>query len=98
MGQTPEPMTTERSCMRVAGRSSEQNLWMPSGKRSTKNGARDHQRGCLSGSVRGQARSLEILRPLKVRKRVVKHLQLKKKKRKRRKKRRKRNKSLTKLF
>merc|ERR1712123_322829 len=74
-------MTTERSCMKVAGKSSAQNLLMPSGKRSTRNGARGPQRDCPSGSVKGQARRLEIPRPQKARKRVVKkHLpQMKKK-------------------
>merc|ERR1712106_1296139 len=61
----PEPMTTGRSCMRVAGKSSEPNLSMPSGKRSTKNGPRGHQRNFPSGSARGQARRLEIPRPQK---------------------------------
>merc|ERR1712025_617766 len=79
---TPEPMMTERNCMKVVGRLSEPSLLMPSGKRSTKNGQRDQQRSFLSGSVRGQARKLEMLRPLRVRKMVVrKHLQKKKRKR-----------------
>merc|ERR1712098_466289 len=62
-------------------------------KESTKNGPRGHQRSFLSGSVRGQARKLEMLRPLRVRKREVrKHLQrmsMMRKKRRRRKRRRK---------
>merc|ERR1712098_417800 len=95
---TPEPMMTERNCMKVVGRLSEPSLLMPSGKRSTKNGQRDQQRSFLSGSVRGQARKLEMLRPLRVRKMVVrKHLQKKKitmkRKKRRRKKRKRRSKS-----
>merc|ERR1740137_147668 len=58
--------------MKVAGRSSEQNLLMPSGKRSMKNGPRDHQRNFPSGSVRGQARKLEMPKPQKERKKVAK--------------------------
>merc|ERR1712050_139214 len=70
----------------------------PSGKRSTKNGQRDQQRSFLSCSVRGQARKLEMLRPLRVRKMVVrKHLKkkitMKRKKRRRKKKRKRRSKS-----
>merc|ERR1711892_1095195 len=67
---------TERNCMKVAGRSSWQNLLMLSGKRSLRNSPRGHQRNFLSGSVRGQARRLEMLRPLRVRRMVVrKHQQ-----------------------
>merc|ERR1712128_265740 len=73
---TPELMTTERSCMKEAGRSSEQNLLMPSGKRSLRNSPRDHQRNFLSGSVRGPARRLVMLRPQRVRRMVArKHQQ-----------------------
>merc|ERR1719499_1433780 len=79
---TLEPMMTERNCMKVVGRLSEPSLLMPSGKRSTKNGQRDQQRSFLSGSVRGQARKLEMLRPLRERK-----------KRRRKKKRKRRSKS-----
>merc|ERR1712128_71783 len=82
----PEPMTTGRSCMRVAGKSSEPNLSMPSGKRSTKNGPRGHQRNFPSGSARGQARRLEIPRPQKARKKVAKKPLLQKKRKKKRKK------------
>merc|ERR1712098_580355 len=89
---TPEPMMTERNCMKVVGRLSEPSLLMPSGKRSTKNGQRDQQRSFLSGSVRGQARKLEMLRPLRVRKMVVRKL-LQKKKITRKKKRKRRSKS-----
>merc|ERR1712128_420541 len=87
---TPELMTTERSCMKEAGRSSEQNLLMPSGKRSLRNSPRDHQRNFLSGSVRGPARRLVMLRPQRARRMVVrKHQQrriMMKKKKKRKKK------------
>merc|ERR1712142_662863 len=80
--------------MKVVGRLSEPSLLMPSGKRSTKNGQRDQQRSFLSGSVRGQARKLEMLRPLRVRKMVVrKHLQKKKITMKRKKRRKRRSKS-----
>merc|ERR1712098_925251 len=61
-----------------------------------KNGQRDQQRSFLSGSVRGQARKLEMLRPLRVRKMVVRKLLQKKKitmKRRRKKKRKRRSKS-----
>merc|ERR1740124_978242 len=62
--------------MKEAGRSSEQNLLMPSGKRSLRNSPRDHQRNFLSGSVRGPARRLVMLRPQRVRRMVVrKHQQ-----------------------
>merc|ERR1711956_152978 len=93
---TPELMMTERSCMKVAGRSSEQNLLMPSGKRSLRNSPRDHQRNFLSGSVRGPARRLVMLRPQRVRRMVVrKHQQrkimMKKKKRKKKKRRKKKS-------
>merc|ERR1711979_150948 len=71
-------MMTERNCMKVVGRLSEPSLLMPSGKRSTKNGQRDQQRSFLSGSVRGQARKLEMLRPLRVRKRRSKSYALNK--------------------
>merc|ERR1719320_708136 len=54
-----------------------------------RNGQRDQQRNFPSGSVRGQARKLVMLRLLKVRKRVVKKLQqMKKIMMKRKKKRR----------
>merc|ERR1711874_250590 len=90
---TPEPMMIGRSCTKVAGRSSEQSLLMLSGKRSMRNGPRGHPRNFPSGLVRGQARRLEMLRLLKVRRMVVrKHLQKKKIMMKRRKKRRKRKK------
>merc|ERR1719317_1120076 len=58
--QTPEPMMTGRSCMKVVGRLSELSLLMLSGKRSMRNGQRDQQR------------KLVMLRLLRVRKRVVK--------------------------
>merc|ERR1712106_1130861 len=87
---TPELMMTERNCMKVAGRSSGQNLLMLSGKRSLRNSPRGHQRNFLSGSVRGQARRLVMLRLLRVRRRVVRKHQQKmimmKKRRKRKKK------------
>merc|ERR1740136_150148 len=84
---------TERNCMKVAGRSSGQNLLMLSGKRSLRNSPRGHQRNFLSGSVRGQARRLVMLRPLRVRRMVVrkhqqKRIMTKKKKKKRKKKKR----------
>merc|ERR1712210_259016 len=94
--RTPEPMMIGRSCTKVAGRSSEQSLLMLSGKRSMRNGPRGHPRNFPSGLVRGQARRLEMLRLLKVRRMVVrKHLQMKSmmKKRKRKKKRRRKKKS-----
>merc|ERR1711892_1568754 len=83
---TPELMTTERSCMKEAGRSSEQNLLMPSGKRSLRNSPRDHQRNFLSGSVRGPARRLVMLRPQRVRRMAVRKHQQRRNKKKRRKK------------
>merc|ERR1711931_421620 len=79
--------------MKVVGRLSEPSLLMPSGKRSTKSGPRGHQRSFLSGSVRGQARKLEMLRPLRVRKREVrKHLQRMRKRRRRKRRRKKKSK------
>merc|ERR1712042_260549 len=78
---TPEPMMTERNCMKVVGRLSEPSLLMPSGKRSTKSGPRGHQRSFLSGSVRGQTRKLEMLRPQR--------MSMMRKRRRRRKRRRK---------
>merc|ERR1712106_473604 len=87
---------TERNCMKVAGRSSGQNLLMLSGKRSLRNSPRGHQRNFLSGSVRGQARRLVMLRPLRERRKVVrKHQQrmiMMKKRRKRKKKKKRRKK------
>merc|ERR1711915_140498 len=93
---TPEPMTTERNSMRVVGKSSELNPLMPSGRRSTKNGLRDQQRNFPNGLVRDLARKLEMLKPQRVRNKVVrKQLQKRKtiKKKRRRKKKRKRRKS-----
>merc|ERR1740137_473303 len=84
--------------MKVAGRSSEQNLLMPSGKRSMKNGPRDHQRNFPSGLVRGQARKLEMPKLQKERKKVAKKpLQkrnLMKKRKRKKKRRRKKNKNI----
>merc|ERR1711892_1633163 len=100
---TPELMMTERSCMKVAGRSSGQNLLMPSGKRSTRNGPRGYQRNFPSGSVRGPAKRLVMLRPQKVRKKVVKtqpqkkKTMTKKKKKRRRRKKRRRSKYILKI-
>merc|ERR1719250_133366 len=97
--QTPEPMMTGRSCMKVVGKLSEPSLLMLSGKRSMRNGQRDQQRNCPSGLVRGQARKLVMLRLLRVRKRVVKkHQQTKKIMMKRKKKRRKRKKRKSKSY
>merc|ERR1719233_1070725 len=78
-----------------AGRLSEPSLLMLSGKRSMRKGPRGHQRSFPSGLVRGQARKLVMLRPLRVRKRVVKrHQQMRKiMKKRRRKKRRRKSKS-----
>merc|ERR1712128_178565 len=94
---TQELVMTERNCMKVAGRSSGQNLLMLSGKRSLRNSPRGHQRNFLSGSVRGQARRLVMLRPLRVRRKVVREHQqrmiMMKKRRKRKKKKRRRKKS-----
>merc|ERR1712211_222545 len=87
---TPEPTTTERSCTKVAGRSSELRTLRPCGRRSTKTGPRDPRPACPSGSVSAQARRLEIQRPLKMR-REVKLLQRMLRKKKRRKKRRRKN-------
>merc|ERR1712243_438094 len=67
-GQTPGHTTTGRSCMKEAGRGSEQRLWMQSGKRSTRSGPRGPARNYQSGSERGLARRLEML-PLLRRKR-----------------------------
>merc|ERR1711892_43415 len=90
---TPELMMTERSCMKVAGRSSEQNLLMPSGKRSLRSSPRDHQRNFLSGSVRGPARRLVMLRPQRVGRKHQQRRSMMKKKKKRKKKRRRKKKS-----
>merc|ERR1711970_869313 len=89
----PEPMKTGRSCTKVVGKFSDQNLSMPFGKRSTMNGPRDPQRNCPSGLERDQARKPEHPKLLKARKRVVKrHLPKKRTMRKKR-RRRKRRKS-----
>merc|ERR1711892_641763 len=96
---TPELMMTERNCMKVAGRSSGQNLLMLSGKRSLRNSPRGHQRNFLNGSVRGQARRLVMLKPLRVRRMVVRKHQQRRitmKKRRKRKKRKKRRKKKSK--
>merc|ERR1712060_689712 len=66
-GPTPGPTRTGRSCTRVAGRSSVPSPWTPSGRRSTTSGRRGLPRGFPSGSVRGQARRLEMLRLPRVR-------------------------------
>merc|ERR1719402_992282 len=87
--QTPEPMMTGRNFMKEDGRLSEQNLLMLSGKRSMRNGQRDHQRGCPSGLVNVQAKKLETQRPLRVKKMLVRLLQLRKKRKKKKKRRRK---------
>merc|ERR1712112_84970 len=52
-----------------AGRSSEQRLWMLSGKRSTRSGPRGQARSFPSGSERGLARRLEMLLHLRERRR-----------------------------
>merc|ERR1712183_321655 len=65
----PEPTKTGRSCMKVVGKFSDQNLLMPFGKRSTMNGPRDLQRNCPSGLERDQARKPEHPKLLKARKR-----------------------------
>merc|ERR1712226_437109 len=91
----PEPMKIGRSCMKVVGKFSDQNLSMPFGKRSTMNGPRDLQRNFPIGLERDQARKPEHPKLLKARKRVVKrHLPNKRTMRKKRKgRRRKRRKS-----
>merc|ERR1712228_411943 len=63
--------------------------WRPCGKKSTMNGPRDPRPDCPSGSARGPARNLEMLRHPKV-KRVRMPPLKRKSKRKRRKKRRRR--------
>merc|ERR1711942_84796 len=85
--QTPEPMMTGRSCMKVVGKLSEPSLLMLSGKRSMRNGQRDQQRSFPSGLVRGQARKV-----------VKKHQQMKKIMMKRKKKRRKRKRRKSKSY
>merc|ERR1719320_1087641 len=65
-------MMTGRSCMKVVGKLSELSLLMLSGKRSMRNGQRDQQRNFPSGLVRGQARKLVMLRPLRVKKKKSK--------------------------
>merc|ERR1711936_355067 len=94
-----EPMMTGRNCTKEAGRLSEPNLLMLSGKRSMRNGPRGHQRSFPSGLVRGQARKLVMLRLLRARKRAVKrHQQMRKIMMKRKKKRRKRKKRKSKSY
>merc|ERR1719320_2272026 len=93
--QTPEPMMTGRSCMKVVGKLSEPSLLMLSGKRSMRNGQRDQQRNFPSGLVRGQVRKLVMLRLLRV---VKRHQQMKKIMMKRKKKRRKRKKRKSKSY
>merc|ERR1712029_1044035 len=96
--QTPELMRTGRSCMKVDGKSSEPNPLTPSGKRSTMNGPRGQQRSFLSGSEKDQARRLEMLKPLRVRKTAVRKHQLRKNMRKRRRKKKKRRKRRNKNY
>merc|ERR1711962_370315 len=86
-GQTPGHTTTGRSCMKEAGRGSEQRLWMQSGKRSTRSGPRGPARNYQSGSERGLARRLEMLPLLRERRGVVRKQLPRRKKRKRKKKR-----------
>merc|ERR1719348_1418978 len=75
-----------KKLMREAGRSSGQKLWMPSGRRSTKSGPRGPQRSFPSGSVSVLAKRLDLLRPLRERRKVVR-MPLLVKKRKKKKKR-----------
>merc|ERR1711872_841474 len=89
--QTPVPMTTGRSCMKVAGQLSELRPWRLCGRRSTRTGQRDPEPACPNGSVSDLARRLVTQRPPKMR-RVVRLLQQRWKKRKKRKKKRRRRK------
>merc|ERR1711976_154402 len=92
---TPDPMMTERKCMKVDGKLSELNTLNLSGKRSTMNGARDHPRSFPSGSVRDPARRRESQRPQRVRKEKRQQLRRPMKRRKKRRsmmKRKRRNK------
>merc|ERR1712168_376912 len=82
---TPEPTTTERSCTKAAGRSSEPKPWRPCGRTSTKTGPRDPRPVFPSGSASAPARRLETQRPQKT-KRVVRLLPQRKRKRRRRRK------------
>merc|ERR1712226_1792468 len=87
---------TKNSCMKVAGKFSDPNLLMPSGKRNMKNFPRDLQRNCQNGSERDQARRLVHLTLQKARRKVVMtHLQQRKRKNmtKRRKKKKRRRRS-----
>merc|ERR1712112_788712 len=83
--QTPEPMTTEKSCMKVDGRFSEWLTLMRCGRRSMMSGPRGPQRSCPSGLVSDQVRRLVIRKALREKKR--------KKRRKKRRRRRKKKKS-----
>merc|ERR1712121_549259 len=80
---------------KVDGKSSEQNPLTPSGKRSTMNGPRGQQRSFPSGLEKDQARRLQMPKPPRVRKKVVRKHQLRKNmmKRRRRKKRKRRKKN-----
>merc|ERR1711978_504750 len=95
--QIPDLMMTERKCMREAGKLSELNTLNLSGKRSTRNGARDLPEDSPSGLERDLARRRETQRPQRVvrRKRLLllKRRIMKKRKRMRRNMMRKRNKS-----
>merc|ERR1711874_327635 len=64
----------------------------PSGKRSTRSGARGQQRGCPSGLEKGPAKKLEMQRLLKVKKQRRKQLWKKKKRKKKRRRRKRRSK------
>merc|ERR1712037_1031981 len=90
-GRTPGPTRTGRSCTRVAGRSSVPSPWTPSGRRSTTSGRRGRPRGFPSGSVRGQARRLEMPRLPRVRRlrrpRLLRRRRSLRKRRRRRKRR-----------
>merc|ERR1712027_236703 len=95
---TPDLMMTERKCMKVDGRLSELNTLNLSGKRSMMNGARDHPRSFLSGSVRDPARRRESQRPQRVRKekrQQLRRLMMRKRKKRRSMTKRKRRNKLT---
>merc|ERR1711976_1106173 len=92
---TPDPMMTERKCMKVDGKLSELNTLSLSGKRSMMNGPRDHPRSFPSGSVRDPARRRESQRPQRVRKEKRQQLRrpmMKKKRRRNMMRRKRRNK------
>merc|ERR1719431_358313 len=87
--QTPGLMGTGRSSMREAVRSSGQNYWKLSGKKSSTSGQRGQRQDFQNGLVSDQA-TRKVIQKHQRAKMTVELLRRKKKRRKKRKKRRRR--------